>query len=514
MFCLHTCQKPGKTLPFSSYGHRAEKCLKIIHNGATLLCPFSPMICHLSLHQQLFHAHDGYEFRPISLTATLTGASIPTCYAQAFKDLPGVKAIGCKWVYSMELNSDGTINWYKARLVTLGNKQKGMVWIMMRRLHPFSRLVTHPNVCEERISSWRLGIRYLHDSFYWVRHAQAQTFSICLQQTPRAWFDKFQTTFSVFYLLNNQFDSSLFIHGMPASIFLLVIYVDDMVIIGFDHVAIQRINTCTGDLISLADLASATLWILLLRLMSNIIVMRVIYYLILYYIVENLNNLTITRPDIAFAVQQVSQFMHTSPSLFGFCSPPHLLLDRHFLLGSPSLVGIADWIGLSQYKGINQSLSSTEFEYRNMFALKSFGFIDFWLSLASLKLQPHHSTSELSFYSKSIGQLSYISSLCYIATLPSRYLESGPRLYHDLNLRIRSVFRIGFVSYYPQNQVKFLSTKNNGQHVFARACARFITPFIQTPYFDHMEKHAAFKRSDVHERRGFLFSSSSHHGHG
>ena len=35
-----------------------------------------------------------------------------------------VKVIGCKWVYSIKLYSDGTLDRYKAQLVAHGNRQE------------------------------------------------------------------------------------------------------------------------------------------------------------------------------------------------------------------------------------------------------------------------------------------------------------------------------------------------------------------------------------------------------
>lgn len=37
---------------------------------------------------------------------------------------PGKRAIGSQWVYKVKHNSDGTVEPYKARLVSLGNKHK------------------------------------------------------------------------------------------------------------------------------------------------------------------------------------------------------------------------------------------------------------------------------------------------------------------------------------------------------------------------------------------------------
>ena len=36
----------------------------------------------------------------------------------------GVKPIGYKWIFSLKLKSDGTLDRYKVRLVALGNQQE------------------------------------------------------------------------------------------------------------------------------------------------------------------------------------------------------------------------------------------------------------------------------------------------------------------------------------------------------------------------------------------------------
>ena len=88
-----------------------------------------------------------YGFTHTSLMATMSSTSIPNSYSQALQhecwnkamqdeldalvqnltsDVvpcpPPVKPISCKWIYSIKLKLDGTLDWYKARLVALGNR--------------------------------------------------------------------------------------------------------------------------------------------------------------------------------------------------------------------------------------------------------------------------------------------------------------------------------------------------------------------------------------------------------
>ncbi|KAH0696313.1 hypothetical protein KY290_013671 [Solanum tuberosum] len=92
-------------------------------------------------------------------SSTLSNISVLSCYSQASKHEYWLKAmeekllalkendtwdivscpsnvrpIGCKWVYSIKLHSDGTLDRYKARLVFLVT-DKSMGWTMRRLLH-------------------------------------------------------------------------------------------------------------------------------------------------------------------------------------------------------------------------------------------------------------------------------------------------------------------------------------------------------------------------------------------
>jgi len=55
-----------------------------------------------------------------------------------------------------------------------------------------------------------------------------------LKQAPRAWFEKFRTTLLDFTFMQSQYDYSLFFSKTNIGIVQLLVYVDDLVIIGSD----------------------------------------------------------------------------------------------------------------------------------------------------------------------------------------------------------------------------------------------------------------------------------------
>ncbi|XP_041009507.1 uncharacterized mitochondrial protein AtMg00810-like [Juglans microcarpa x Juglans regia] len=87
---------------------------------------------------------------------------------------------------------------------------------------------------------------------------------------------------------SSKFDSSLFLRKTSAGIVLLLVYVDDILT---PTGTLLHQHKYTQDIISLGGLQSGNFVFTPLELVGS------------------LNYLTITRPDISFAVQQVSQFM-------------------------------------------------------------------------------------------------------------------------------------------------------------------------------------------------------------
>jgi len=63
-----------------------------------------------------------------------------------------------------------------------------------------------------------------------------------LKQVPRAWFAKFIFTISRLGYITNHYHSALFLHRINKGTILLLLYVDEMIIIGDDFSGIQELK--------------------------------------------------------------------------------------------------------------------------------------------------------------------------------------------------------------------------------------------------------------------------------
>ncbi|RVX16767.1 Retrovirus-related Pol polyprotein from transposon RE1 [Vitis vinifera] len=280
---------------------------------------------------------------------------------------PTIVPLGCKWVYLVKVRSDGSLDRYKARLVALGNNQEYGV-NYEETFAPVTKMTTVRTILALAASSdWPLHQMDVKNAFLhgdlkeciYMKPPRglfsSPTSHVCklrrflygLKQAPRAWFEKFHTTLLQFSF--RKYDTSLFLRKSDMGIVVLLVYVDDIVITGSDSALLGQLKThlsesfhmkdlgpltyflglevhhspsgislnqhkYASDLVATAGLQGATsvdtpmeLNVKLRKKEGNLLADPSLYR----KLVGSLVYLTITRPDISFAVQQVSQFLQT-----------------------------------------------------------------------------------------------------------------------------------------------------------------------------------------------------------
>ena len=281
---------------------------------------------------------------------------------------PGKSVVGCRWVYTVKMHPDGTLDRLKARLVAKGYTQ----------VYGLDYSETFSPVA--KIASVRLFIS-LAATYHWPLHqldvknaflngtlseevymeqppgfvAQGESSMVCklkkslygLKQSSRAWFGRFSEVVVDFGLQRCGVDHSVFYRHSSAGRILLVVYVDDIVITGDDSKGIQELKLFLQKQFQTKDLGQLRyfLGIEVARSSEGICLSQRKYVLDLLSetgmlgskpldspmdpntkllpdqgellddpgqyrrLVGKLNYLTVTRPDVAFAVSVISQFM-------------------------------------------------------------------------------------------------------------------------------------------------------------------------------------------------------------
>ncbi|KAA0058546.1 putative mitochondrial protein [Cucumis melo var. makuwa] len=221
---------------------------------------------------------------------------------------PGKRPIGCKWIYKIKTHSDGTIERYKARLVA-----KGLLAVAAAKQWPLLQMDVKNAFLNGTLSE-----------------------EVYMKPPPGTSSPP-----------HKSHDTALFTHHTPQGIVLLLLYVDDMIITGNDPQAISDLQHYLGQHFEMKDLGSLNYFLGLevSRRSDGYLLSQAKYasdllarsgitdsnttstpldpnvHLTPYdgvplkdvslyrQLVGSLIYLTVTRPDIAYAVHIVSQFM-------------------------------------------------------------------------------------------------------------------------------------------------------------------------------------------------------------
>ncbi|CAM8878685.1 unnamed protein product [Rhodiola kirilowii] len=375
-------------------------------------------------------------------------------------ELPqGAHAIACKWIFRVKYHSDGSIERYKARLVAKGFTQiEGIDYhdtfapvvkmTTVRCLLAIAAVHDWPIFQLDVDNAFLYGD--LHEEVYMLTPPgfytkEKQEGLVCrlqrsiygLKQASRQWFSRFSDSLTQFGFIQSIEDYSLFTLKKNGEFIILLVYVDDVVITGTCSTLIQEIKAFIHKEFRIKDLGNLKyfLGIEVARSKEGIFINQRKYVLdiledynytdskpvktpletkhelslstasalldptIYRKLVGKLIYLTVTRPDLAFSVHILSQFManptedhlraahrllryiksapaqgiffsaNSNLSLRGFCDADWAScpLTRRSVTGYCMLIGssVVSW---KTRKQAVVSRSSAESEYRSMAA--------------------------------------------------------------------------------------------------------------------------------------------------
>ncbi|CAJ2656182.1 unnamed protein product [Trifolium pratense] len=280
----------------------------------------------------------------------------------------GKKTVGCKWVFTVKYNSDGSIERYKARLVAKGFTQTygidySETFAPVAKLNTVRILLSLAANLDWPLHQLDVKNAFLNGDLEEVYMDIPPGFedkfgsNVCklnkslygLKQSPRAWFEKFTYSMKKQGYIQGQADHTLFTKfSQDGKIAVLIVYVDDIVLTGDNIVEMARVKEKLALDFEIKDLGSMRyfLGMEVARSKDGIVVSQQKYILDLLKetgmsgcrpadtpmdpnaklweegsvpvdtgryqrLVGKLIYLSHTRPDIAFSVSVVSQFMHS-----------------------------------------------------------------------------------------------------------------------------------------------------------------------------------------------------------
>jgi hypothetical protein len=173
------------------------------------------------------------------------------------------KTVGCRWVFSVKHKANGSIERYKARLVAKGYTQTYGV-DYQETFSPVAKL----NIVRVLLSlaanlDWplhQLDVKnaFLHGDLeeevymdtppgYTASSKTEVVYKLQralygLKQSPRAWFGRFSQAMKKYGFCQSNSDHTLFLKHQRGKVTALIVYVDDMIIIGDDAKEMDKLQ--------------------------------------------------------------------------------------------------------------------------------------------------------------------------------------------------------------------------------------------------------------------------------
>ncbi|KAK9063310.1 hypothetical protein SSX86_017180 [Deinandra increscens subsp. villosa] len=190
-------------------------------------------------------------------------------------DLPrDRKPIGCKWIYKIKYKSSGEIERYKARLVAKGYSQKEGI-DFDETFSPVVKMVTVRCILTIAVqNNWSLFQLDINNAFLYgdlnedVYMTLPQGFfstnetKVCklnrslygLKQAPRMWYEKLVGVLYELKFVQSKCDHSLFIKSSKDVFIVLLVYVDDIILTGNNITEIEYVKKALSSNFKIKDL--------------------------------------------------------------------------------------------------------------------------------------------------------------------------------------------------------------------------------------------------------------------